>query len=83
MGSRFYIPPEMICGKEYDFKVDIWSASCVMYLLAFGAMPFNGDSIEEVAFEQNKKDIKRQLRNQMLFSDDFIDFIVLGLQKNP
>lgn len=83
MGSRLYIPPEMICGREYDYKVDIWSASCVLYFLAFGVMPYNGDTLEEVAFDINKKDIKNQLKHQMLFTDEFTEFISLGLEKNP
>mmetsp|Transcript_19051 Transcript_19051/g.34470 ORF Transcript_19051/g.34470 Transcript_19051/m.34470 type:complete len:539 (+) Transcript_19051:68-1684(+) len=35
-----YMSPEMISGKGYDFKTDIWSLGVVVYLLFYGCFPY-------------------------------------------
>lgn len=46
--------PEIVNGKPYDQKVDIWSAGIVVYVMLCGKSPFTGQSKEEV-FEAIKK----------------------------
>lgn len=55
IGSPVYMPPEIIKGKKYDSKVDIWSAGVVAYDLLAGVEPFQGDTKEELY-----KNIKKQ-----------------------
>ena len=39
-GSIYYLAPEMIL-KNYNYKVDIWSAGIIFYVLLTGKPPFN------------------------------------------
>lgn len=49
VGSPFYMAPEqMRSGRSADPRSDIWSLGVVLYELAGGALPFQGDSITEV-----------------------------------
>lgn len=36
VGSRFYLAPEIVFQKSYDFKVDVWSSTAVIYSLLSG-----------------------------------------------
>lgn len=48
-GSLAFIPPEKLTGQSYDpFASDTWSFGVSVYYLAFGALPFPGDSREEI-----------------------------------
>ena len=42
-GTRYYRAPEIILQGECDFKVDIWSAGCVLFELLTGKILFNPD----------------------------------------
>jgi serine/threonine-protein kinase PRP4 len=40
--SRFYRPPEIFLGCQYDTKIDIWSIGCTLYELYTGKILFPG-----------------------------------------
>ncbi|KAJ3425213.1 ovarian-specific serine/threonine-protein kinase lok-related [Anaeramoeba flamelloides] len=50
-GTPLYMAPEILEGKEYSSKVDLWSAGAVLYQMLTGSAPF-------VAFDLN--DLKQQ-----------------------
>ena len=44
VGTPLYMSPEVLQGKGYDFKSDVWSLGCVLYQLAMLKSPFTADS---------------------------------------
>eukprot|EP00252_Welwitschia_mirabilis_P012391 TRINITY_DN27424_c0_g2_i1.p1 TRINITY_DN27424_c0_g2~~TRINITY_DN27424_c0_g2_i1.p1 ORF type:complete len:481 (-),score=105.39 TRINITY_DN27424_c0_g2_i1:248-1690(-) len=47
VGSPAYVAPEVLNGA-YTEKVDTWAAGVLLHLLLFGALPFRGNSVEEI-----------------------------------
>ncbi|KAI5192507.1 glycogen synthase kinase 3 beta [Nematocida minor] len=44
--SRYYRAPEIHLGKEYDLKIDVWSAGCVLFEMVTHQILFGGESAE-------------------------------------
>lgn len=53
-GSPGFIAPEILRGKVYDCKADLFSAGVLMYILLSGTSLFQGRNAKEV-LENNKK----------------------------
>src|SRR5579863_893611 len=48
LGSPAYMAPEIIEGKQLDFRTDVFSVGIMLYLLATGELPFTGKNPHEV-----------------------------------
>jgi eukaryotic-like serine/threonine-protein kinase len=48
LGSPAYMAPEIIEGKQLDFRTDVFSLGIMLYLLATGELPFSGKNPHEV-----------------------------------
>lgn len=47
-GTPYYIAPEILNKKNYNFKCDIWSCGVVMYCMLAGRPPYNGMTDAEI-----------------------------------
>ncbi|XP_063099413.1 serine/threonine-protein kinase ULK3 isoform X6 [Cavia porcellus] len=47
-GSPLYMAPEMVCQRQYDARVDLWSVGVILYEALFGKPPFASRSFLEL-----------------------------------
>ncbi|XP_056881371.1 serine/threonine-protein kinase ULK3 isoform X6 [Takifugu flavidus] len=47
-GSPLYMAPEMVCRRQYDSRVDLWSVGVILYEALFGRAPFASKSFAEL-----------------------------------
>mmetsp|Transcript_36440 Transcript_36440/g.27023 ORF Transcript_36440/g.27023 Transcript_36440/m.27023 type:complete len:180 (+) Transcript_36440:131-670(+) len=45
VGTPYYLPPEIIEGKPYSFKSDVWSLGILLYEMCALQPPFNASSL--------------------------------------
>ena len=48
MGTPLYMSPEVLQGKGYDWKSDVWSMGCIAYELCSLRSPFRSSDKENL-----------------------------------
>lgn len=85
-GTPVYMAPDVIL-KEYDAKVDCWSAGVLIFQLLHGRLPYadklQGHSVREVWEMILNSDIDLSRNTWKNFSSDSKDFISSLLQRDP
>ncbi len=49
VGTPYYMSPELMDEKDYNEKVDIWSAGCILYEMAAQHPPFMAKNLCSLA----------------------------------
>lgn len=82
MGSVHYFSPEHAKGGYTDEKSDIYSLGVVMYEMATGELPFEGDSAVSVAMKQIQEEPVPPKDREPTVSQALNDIILKAMQKN-
>jgi len=53
-GTPYFMPPEVILGRPYDNKADVWALGVILYELVTFKKPFDDESIPQL-FEKITK----------------------------
>ncbi|KRX02683.1 Protein kinase-like domain [Pseudocohnilembus persalinus] len=51
VGTPYYLSPEIINNKAYNFKTDVWSLGIVLYEICALRPPFDADSLDGLALK--------------------------------
>jgi serine/threonine protein kinase/predicted Zn-dependent protease len=82
IGTPEYMSPEQVEGKEVDQRSDIYSLGIILYEMATGQVPFEGDTPFTIGMKhkgempQNPKELNTQI------SDDLNNVILRCLEKD-
>jgi len=82
LGSKYYIAPEIVKKRPYDMKVDVFSATVVIYSLLIGRIPFPGKDFKQVKKLHKHYDISKDIQKEKEVSKEVKDFLLKGLTIN-
>ncbi|XP_055010908.1 serine/threonine-protein kinase ULK3 isoform X2 [Boleophthalmus pectinirostris] len=87
-GSPLYMAPEMVCRRQYDSRVDLWSVGVILYEALFGRAPFASRSYAELEDKiRSNQPIEMtycvQLPPGTRVSKDCRDLLLRLLERNP
>lgn len=77
VGTPYYLSPEMVEGKNYSTKADIWALGVILYQLCTLKLPFEANSLPVLALKILKGSFP-PVPHQ--FSKDLRGLILLMLQ---
>lgn len=79
VGTPGFIAPEMLDGKHFDTKSDIWSLGCLFYLLLTGYPLFSAKNTDEILLQNRKCAV--DLEKDEMLDPEWYPPLVLELQK--
>uniref|UniRef100_A0A672Z8K4 Serine/threonine-protein kinase ULK3 n=1 Tax=Sphaeramia orbicularis TaxID=375764 RepID=A0A672Z8K4_9TELE len=81
-GSPLYMAPEMVCRRQYDSRVDLWSVGVILYEALFGRPPFASRSYAELE-DKIRSNQAIELPPGARVSKDCRDLLLRLLERNP
>ncbi|XP_022435741.1 serine/threonine-protein kinase ULK3 isoform X2 [Delphinapterus leucas] len=81
-GSPLYMAPEMVCQRQYDARVDLWSVGVILYEALFGQPPFASRSFSELE-EKIRSNRVIELPLRPALSQDCRDLLQRLLERDP
>lgn len=61
VGSPMYMAPEVLRGKKYDARADVWSLGIVLYEMLFGKPPHEESTVSKLLQQVEKFELKMPL----------------------
>ena len=84
LGSPATKAPEIMDGKDYNAKADLWSVGVIMYQLFYNTLPFPARNAQELKYAIfNSKGVERPINTCNPMSDTCFNLIDQLLQKDP
>lgn len=83
MGTVYYISPEQASGKATTFSSDIYSAGIMLYEMATGKLPFEGDTPLSIAMMQVNTAPTRPSKINPQIPHGLEQIILRALNKEP
>ena len=83
VGTKTYMSPERIMGKEYSYSSDIWSLGLILFELATGVFPYNFSKVFIEHVESILRDPEPVLPDDGTFSPEMQNFLTRCLKKDP
>jgi len=81
-GTPITMAPEIMEGKPYDKKCDVWSLGVILFQLAFGKLPFPIDQ-GQVAFIKKVTTERVEIPTTSQVPKSLADLIYRALEQNP
>ncbi|CAK68270.1 unnamed protein product (macronuclear) [Paramecium tetraurelia] len=82
-GTPGYVAPELLQDEIYDFKIDIFSAGVLMFIMLTGQSPFKAKSYDEIVMKNYHCQIEFNLINNQPLSEEAVHLLKSLLEKNP
>ena len=83
MGTPDYIAPEQVQGKRGDARTDIYSLGAMLYEMATGVPPYEGDNVYVVMNARLTGDPQAPRSRNPLLSPQIEEIILHALERNP
>ena len=83
MGTVYYISPEQASGKTTSFSSDIYSVGIMLYEMATGRLPFEGDTPLSIAMMQVKSRPVRPRKIDQKIPQGLEQIILRAMNKAP
>ena len=82
-GTVAFSAPEIFTQREYDNKIDIWSAGIVLYMMLSGQQPFNCENIPMLVHMITTSNIPQMKKDLAQVSFDAFNLVEQMLNKEP
>lgn len=79
-GTPYILSPELVDGKKYDYKTDVWSLGIVLYEMMCLSKPFTGDNFGQIIMQIHKCVIPLPPRR---YSAELRSLLMQMLEKDP
>ena len=48
VGTPYFMSPEQMYQRHYDYKSDVWGIGCVLFMMMYGEYPFKGKGMRDL-----------------------------------
>jgi serine/threonine-protein kinase len=83
LGTPGFMAPEQFSGRNIDARTDIFSFGAVLYNLATGHLPFDGESVDEILRRLKRGRFRDPREHEPLLSEAFCTLVGRCLPPKP